>query len=266
MSDDAKIPLNHGRNAQRTLDDIFRDCSEDVSCRQAFPDLSQHWKAVLKSVGAGLTVTDSFDGRDTELKLTGGPFAEAFRQSLVTASGQRQIPYEIERLSHGDFQPFLNRTLRGGNPTFAEGLLLSVTCAEDVAWITLNDRKHASDGTFLGSYRVDEQMRACKVWRVPSIEIARPHSLIKVPVTFFAGDRDSVAPVAWAAKLAMNFPNSRVVTIPKLGHFPEGLQHMECFDKMSDFFANGEPELIDTACVATMTPPAFVLPNVARAQ
>lgn len=215
VSDDAKIPLYHARNAQTTLDDIFRDCAEDIACRQAFPDLAQRWQAVLKSVGAGTTDIDSVDGRATTLQLSAGPFAETFRQMLVTTSGQRQIPYQIDRMSRGDFQPFLTRTLRGGNPTFAEGLLLSITCAEDVAWITPKDRGRASERTFLGPYRIDEQRQACNVWNVPAIKIARAHSSINVPVVFFAGDRDGVSPRAWAAEVATNFPNSRLVTIPK---------------------------------------------------
>jgi pimeloyl-ACP methyl ester carboxylesterase len=263
VSDDAKIPLYHGRNAQTTLDALFRDCADDVACHHAFPGLAQRWQAVLKSVGAGTTVVDSVDGKETKIHLTAGPFAETFRQLLVTTSGQRQIPYQIDRMSRGDFQPFLTRTLHGGSPTFAEGLLLSITCAEDVPWITPNDRRRASEGTFLGSYRIDEQRRACNVWNVPAINIAHAHSSINVPVVFFAGDRDGVTPRAWAADVATNFPNSRVVTIPKLGHFPEGLEHMECFDEvMSDFFAQGNAKNIDTTCVATMAPPTFAISEI----
>lgn len=265
VSDDAKIPLNHGRNAQATLDDIFRDCLEDASCRKTFPDLPQRWRAVLKSVSAGPTVKYSVDGRETTVRLTSGPFAEAFRQMLVTTSGQRRIPYLIDRMSLGDYEPFLARSLHSGGPAFAEGLLLSITCAEDVAWITARDRQSASSDTFLGSYRIDEQMRACSVWNVPAIPITRAGMPVNVPVVFFAGDRDPVTPATWAATMAKGFPNSRLVTIPKLGHFPDGLQHMECFDAMmSEFFHKGSVDAIDTTCIATMTPPAFVVADTDR--
>jgi pimeloyl-ACP methyl ester carboxylesterase len=259
LSDDAKIPLNHGRNAQMTLDDVFRDCSEDAPCQQHFPDLSRRWKAVLRSVDAGTTVTDSVDGREKKILLVHGPFAETFRQMLVTTSGQRQIPYQIDHMSRGDFQPFLTRALHGGNPTFAEGLLLSITCAEDVAWITPDERQRSAEDTFLGTYRIDEQKRACKQWAVPAAKLAHPVALVDVPVMFFAGDRDCVTPAAWATKVAADFPNSRLLTIPKLGHFPDGLQHMECFDAvMNDFFERGELGMVDTACISTMAAPAFV--------
>jgi pimeloyl-ACP methyl ester carboxylesterase len=163
-------------------------------------------------------------------------------------------------MSRGDFQPFLAHALRGGNPRFAEGLLLSVTCAEDVAWITPNERQHAAEGTFLGTYRIDEQTRACTEWRVSAVKLAHPVASVDVPVVFFVGDRDCVTPAAWAAKVAADFPKSRLLTIPKLGHFPDGLQHMECFDAvMNDFFERGNVDTIDTACLSTMAPPAFVI-------
>jgi pimeloyl-ACP methyl ester carboxylesterase len=265
LSDDAKVPLNHGRNAQKTLDDVFRDCTEDVACQQAFPDLARRWQTVLQSVGAGTTATDSADGRESKVLLSRGPFAEAFRTMLVTTSGQRQIPFQVDHMSRGDFQPFLSRTLHGGNQTFAEGLLLSITCAEDMAWITPDERHRAAQGTFLGTYRIDEQGRACKEWAVPAVKLAQPTMPVAVPVLFLAGDRDYVTPPAWAAKVAAGFPNSRVLAIPKLGHFPDGLDHMECFDAvMNDFFERGAVDKIDTACISTMAAPAFVIAETAE--
>ena len=72
---------------------------------------------------------------------------------------------------------------------------------------------------------------------MPPARLVRPAVLFNVPVVFFAGDRDAVTPVAWTTKVAAGFPNSRLLTIPKLGHFPDGLEHMECFDAvMNDFF------------------------------
>ncbi len=265
LSDDAKIPLNHGSNAQVTLDDVFRDCAEDAACQQAFPDLAQRWQAVLQSVDAGPTVTDSVDGRQTKIRLSRGPFAETFRQMLATTGGQRLVPYQIDHMSRDDFQPFLARVLHSGSPTFAEGLLLSITCAEDVAWITPVERSRAAQATFLGAYRTDEQTRACKVWNVPAVKLAHAEKPVSVPVLFIAGDRDYVTPPAWAKKVAMDFPNSRVLTIPKLGHFPDGLEHMECFDAvMNDFFERGKVDTIDTVCIATMVPPGFVISETAQ--
>jgi pimeloyl-ACP methyl ester carboxylesterase len=261
--DDAKIPLYHARNAQSTLDAIFRDCEDDSHCRNAFPQLLRRWRGLLKSIEAAPSVTDVTDGKKVTVRLRIGPFAEAFRQMLTTSSGQRQIPYQISRMSAGDFQPFITRTLHGEPSPLAEGLLLSITCAEDVAWITPLDRTRASAKSFLGSYRIDEQKRACSIWQVPGVEPTRFESPIAVPILFLAGERDPVTPVAWAEKVAMGFSKSRVVVIPKLGHFPEGLEHMECFDAiMSDFFTRGRVEGIDTSCVAAMKPPGFMNPNV----
>jgi pimeloyl-ACP methyl ester carboxylesterase len=258
LADDAKIPLMHARNAQTVLNDIFEDCAGDSACRQAFPDLSQRWLSVLQTVDAGPVVKIVSNGHDMHIALTRGPFVEAFRQLLVTTSGQRRVPYLIDRMSRGDFEPFLAGVLHGANP-FAEGLLLSVTCAEDMAWITATEREQAGAGTFLGTYRIDEQARACKEWKVPAVKLARQR-VLDIPVLFFAGDRDYVTPVAWAKAVAADLPSSRILTIPKLGHFPDGLEHMDCFDAvMNDFFERGKVDNVDTACISDMTPLAFML-------
>jgi len=46
----------------------------------------------------------------------------------------------------------------------AKGMYLSVTCAEDVPFIDLEDAVASASGTALGSYRLDQHVEACGVW------------------------------------------------------------------------------------------------------
>ena len=65
-------------------------------------------------------------------------------------------------------------------------------------------------------------------------------------------------PVAWANAVASRFPRSRVVPIPFLGHFPDGLSGMECIDTMVLAFAvKPDPSAIPTGCVSSMRPGPF---------
>jgi hypothetical protein len=81
-----------------------------------------------------------------------------------------------------------------------------------------------------------------------------------VPVLLVVGGMDPITPPAWSAEEAALFPKSRVLEIPGLGHVPVGLDHLECLVEMlASFYDSGHTEAVDTACVARMTRPAFVV-------
>jgi pimeloyl-ACP methyl ester carboxylesterase len=137
-------------------------------------------------------------------------------------------------------------------------LLLSVSCPEDTLRIG-SDELAPLSGTLFGSYRVYQQIEACKAWGLPPLH--GPHRTFAeadVPVLLIAGDMDAVTPLDWARDVAEHLPRSRVVAIPELGHFPDGLSHMECYDGIiAKFFESGSANSLDLGCVQTMQPPPF---------
>lgn len=236
VTEDARPPLWHARHAQDTLDAVFADCRDDPACAAAYPDLPRKWATLL--------ARPDFDGAARE----------RLRASMVATPGLRSLPMRITQMAAAGPPP---ATAPAG-PSAADGLYLSVTCAEDVPWIGPGDRTAATGGTFVGTYRIDRQAAACAIWDVPRRKVAYPQRASDVPVLFIAGDRDYVTPVAWANAVASRFPRSRVVRIPFLGHFPDGLSGMECIDTMVlAFAANPDPSAIPTGCVASMRPAPF---------
>jgi pimeloyl-ACP methyl ester carboxylesterase len=101
-------------------------------------------------------------------------------------------------------------------------------------------------------------MAACREW--PGGALPRTFSFVtsETPALFMAGAMDHVTPVQWAQDAASGLLNSRVVTIPDLGHFPDGLSNMECYDQVINaFFEAGSAANLDLSCVASMKPPPF---------
>ena len=241
VPDDARVPLFHGRHAQETLDQVFADCEADAACHADYPDLRAQWATVL--------ARPDFDGTARE----------ALRTRLVGTSGQRALPMQIAAMAAaGSALP----SPSAGGPPLAEGLYLSATCAEDTAWIRPEDIAAATDGTFLGDWRIERQRAACELWDVPRRELAYARNESAVPVLFIAGGRDYVTPVAWARRVAARFPNGKLVEIPYLGHFPEGVANLGCIDALiTTVAANADLSALDTTCAATMTPGAFARPE-----
>lgn len=239
VPEDARVPLWHARHAQDTLDAVFADCRADAACAAAHPTLARDWDALL--------ARPAFDG----------DARERMRASMVATPGLRSLPSRIAQMAAAG-PPAAAPAGPHGAPTPADGLYLSVTCAEDVPWIEPADRTAATAGTFLGTYRIDRQAAACAIWDIARRKVPYPQGASDVPVLFVAGERDDVTPVAWANAVASRFPRSRVVSIPFLGHFPDGLSGMECIDTMVlAFTVKPGPSAIPTGCVASMRPAPF---------
>lgn len=263
---DFQPPLFHAANAQRALDALFYDCQTDASCRRAYPDLRGDWQRLLARLDAGpvrATIAGAAGGEQKTVEIRRGAFAEAVRGLLSTTSQQRQLPRLIHRAAAGDYSPVV-RALGDGPSPFAEGLYLSVECAEGAARIAASDVGPATAGTFLGTYRVRGQLDACAQW--PQGKLAdgffTPASA-EVPVLMVSGDSDHVTPPAWAMQVCASLPGCRLVRVPHLGHAPFDLDAWtggDCVDRLAlDLYARGSAAAVDASCVSKMAPPPFAV-------
>jgi pimeloyl-ACP methyl ester carboxylesterase len=256
---DAKMPLGHGAAAQQALEAVFTRCAADARCRAAFPDLRREWAAVLARLEKGpVRVRRRAEtGASREVEIRRDIFGEAFRG--VLGARPWDVPFVIHRMAEDDWGPFLDRLDLDGPSPFAEGLYLSVTCAEGTSRITDAEAAESARGTFLDDYRVAQQRRACAGWPHATVEpahLAPPRSA--VPTLFLSGTSDHVTPPEIAARLMSGFTRSQQVLIEGLPHFPSGLRNMECYDRLIlSFFEKPEGEPLDATCVATMKAPPF---------
>jgi pimeloyl-ACP methyl ester carboxylesterase len=253
---DLRTPLEHAASAERTLRDLFADCAKDTACAAAFPRLADDWQSLLARFDAGPVDMKVGTAR---IAVEKGPFTEALRAMMTTDAGQRRIPALVSAAARGDFGPFLEAVGPGGGSMIAEGLYLSVECSESTSRISDADIAAATAGTFLGRYRIDEQLGACRAWpqrKIDELFFAPVES--NVPVLFLAGGRDHVAPLRYTEAVAAGFAKSRVVFVEEMPHFPVAMANLACLDAMLlDFYAAGDAAAVDTACVASMKAPPF---------
>lgn len=262
-----KMPLHHARDAQRAMRLLFEDCASDAACRGAFPRLQEELAALLGRLDrqpARAAYTFTASGESVQLQIQRGVFAERIRNILYAPNGARLLPMIIHQAFQGDFQPFLHVALEeGGGPpkALAEGMYLSVTCAEDTRLIDPAEAKRLDEGTFLGDYRVFQQTRACSMW--PAATLPRDYwdpVVSDVPVLMITGYLDPITPPSWAAEAVRRLPNSRNVLLRYGGHLPDGLGNAACLDGIIlGFIDRGTADGLDTSCVETMTPPPFAL-------
>ena len=251
-----KLPLHHAANAELALRGIFRDCRADRSCNAAYPDLDRDWATLLRRLE-----TQPIAGTGANrVVLRRGPFLEAVRGTVNLVTAQRRLPGAIHQAALGDFDPFLRMLPKSGSTPIPEGMYLSVTCP-DTLEIHSSEIKRESAGTSFGTYRIDRQLAACRLWPAAHTSEALREPLVSsIPVLLIAGDRDSTTPLSWAKRVASRLSNSRIVEIAPLTHLPVGLSNMICMDEMMDaFYARASVSGLDTSCIASMKPPPFVV-------
>jgi pimeloyl-ACP methyl ester carboxylesterase len=259
-----RSPLYHASAAQRALELTVAECEAEAACRAAYPGLRDYLPAILQSLRekpARTQVRHPVTGAPTEIILSAPAFGDGLRVMLYSAERGRRVPLLLARAKAGDFAPFAEAALlssRGLKNALQFGLLLSVTCPEDVARIRPEEIDRETAGSFIGSHRVRGQMAACAEW--PKAEMPedyfRPFSS-QVPTVLVSGNLDPVTPPSWGEEARRSLPNSVHLVTPG-GHGGGG----ECIATIGrELFRSGTVQGLDTRCVGEIRNPPFALPT-----
>ncbi len=140
----------------------------------------------------------------------------------------------------------------------ALGMLLCVTCAEDLDRITEEEIIEIAAGTDMGDGRVRRQRAVCEFW--PRSEIPDDYGdpvSVDVPVLLISGNLDPVTPPRWGEEVARNMPNSMHLVSP--GAHVVGNPCLREIQKQ--FLETGTVEGLDTSCVETLKAGPFRIPD-----
>lgn len=256
----AKVPLPFTRAAQKALADVEASCAADAACHTAFPDFASEWDRVnARFAGAPQQVTFQ-DGRaTTTLTMSQAVFAESVRRDLYDPFFAAAVPAVIHRAAQGDYGPFATLAavqMDGFKTELYWGMFFSVSCSEDVAFITPQEREAAARDGFLGDLRIRAQQQACAIWNVRSA----PASWIlpvrsRVPVLMISGADDPAAP-AWLGTSQLPYlSNARQIIVANGGHNNEDA----CLSRMRvAFIEHPDPARVHGTCAAHHARPPFV--------
>jgi pimeloyl-ACP methyl ester carboxylesterase len=260
---DLKMPLHHAESGARAMDLLLTECEKDSACHAAFPQIRDDWKNVLAQLEkqpARVEYSPPDKSAPTTVEIQRGVFGEKIRSWMYGRDMAARIPLIIHHAATGDFVPFLQQAIAPSIPDFvADGMYLSVTCAEDVPFIDpAESAKLTADNPF-GDYRVSQQTRACSMW--PRGEISGDFLepvRSTAPVLIFSGNMDPVTPPKYGEEISRHLPSSRHVIIPEAGHGPFGLTDPGCVDRIAiEFLDKSDARDLDVSCVERMKPPPF---------
>jgi pimeloyl-ACP methyl ester carboxylesterase len=251
---DAANPLPFAKTAQAALEKLFAACSADAACHGAFPQLRDEFREVMARLESG-TVRATVPRRATPARLDRGRVAEWIRSRLYRPKSASVLPWMIHRAFAGDWDPVVKDLLadaHDADSSLSFGLLLSITCSEDVAFVREQDVAAATQGTFLRDYRLRQQQAACRQW--PQSVLPKDYRLpvrSSVPTLFVSGDADGATPLWYTEHVAAGFSN-RLQVIAK------GQGHTEWSDCIAQLYARlvrgGSVTGLKAACPAAPRP------------
>ncbi len=256
-------PLYHAGEAQRALDLTFDECAADPACAAAFPRLREEFAAVLARLDAEpAVITPRRQGTDERvtLKLTREGFTGALRYMMYYTSTGRRVPLFIHQIHEENYLPFVRQTIEGLRPLHAGiafGMLLSVTCSEDVPRISEEEIVRETAGTFTGDGRVRRQKEVCALWPKADVPAAYGEPVrCSAPTLLFSGTLDPVTSPRFGEEAARHLPNSLHLVVP--GYHGVGGPRID--EIIRNFLKRGSIEGLDTSKTSEVTLPPFALP------
>lgn len=219
------IPLPMARGAQTAIDGLESACRSNAACAAHFPGFAAHFAAVVRRFDAGpvtLSVENTATHKAQRVQLSKEVFVETIRHAMYVPAEASYIPVTVERAYHNNYTPLAE--LVASQAQFfanlqANGLNLSVTCAEDIPFITEQAVVRDSSGTFEGDARVRAQQRACRIWHVApvSVDFIKPVRS-NAPILMISGSDDPATPPSYGRAALAYLPHARQMLVPGASH------------------------------------------------
>jgi pimeloyl-ACP methyl ester carboxylesterase len=269
------MPAGMARSAEDAIEGVIGDCSRDEACANAFPQVRMDYTRAVAAMKTGgdreYSVRDPRDGSAAAVTLTARDFAEALRGMLYTPATARQIPLFLHQAAaSGDYRAFAEFQLQrniGSTPGFSEGMYFAVTCTEDLPRTDAAAVYAAGYGTFLADHRARAHIDSCRRWPRGVLPAAFGEEVASdVPVLVITGQYDPVTPPSDARSATSLLSRSKVVIVPHGGHGMSGLTNAACVQQlMVAFLETADPNRLDTACLAGIQRPAFIVKDSSTA-
>jgi pimeloyl-ACP methyl ester carboxylesterase len=252
-------------NTEAALERLLSDCAMDPDCASDYPLLRQQLDMVLDRLQQGpvtVWIINPITGEYEQVVFTYNNFIHGIRSMLYDSSTSRWIPVFIHWAFQGHFAPVAAYTadyLYWVNQNIMDGMFLCVTCTETIPYIDYEEARVLAQGTFMGTYRLEQQKNACDWW-VRGEHPADFHQMyvMDIPTFILSGEIDPVTPPQYGEELASYLPNSLHVVIPNAGH-EYGTVWTDCLDDViAQFISQRSVDGLDTSCVNRHVRPPFV--------
>ena len=260
------MPGTFAEETEAALQRVIGDCEKDEPCNNAFPKFRDNLETLHKRLLQGPIETEVINPMTKEKEKISfglGPFLTIVRAMLYGVRASTELPLVIEQASKGDFNRlavYAAMYAKGINEGLAEGMYLSITCAEDIPYFDYKASEERAKGTLLGDYRIFQQRRACEYW--PRAEISegyRDPVKSSIPTLLLSGEVDPVTPPHWGEEVARHLTNSLHVSVPNAAHSLGLSDEHGLNELMLKFLETASVEDLDPSPLKQVKRPPFVI-------
>ncbi len=252
-----------GRDSQAALDAVFRHCAENAACKAAYPSLRTQFQAILQRVNGGNVQLDfrhPRTARKMQMQLSPSRFQQTIRAALYAGDSRSRLPFLIDSADKGNWKPFLAQMYSTTDISVdgpAIGLMLSVTCAEDIPQVTSALVADEEGNSFLAGSEIKLVSRWCRYVNVPSVR-PRPPTVIQAPALLLSGKLDPVTPPRQAESAQKHMSRAQHFVVANAGH---GVSQLGCAPQLLREFLDQPERPLAAQCLEKIPPASFQLGN-----
>jgi len=256
-----RLPLHAGEDAWRAMDRLIEACGREPDCAAAYPNLREEYESLVDGLAETPRTVEARHprtGEELEVRLTARGVILLLRAALYNSEMSRLVPLVITRATQGDFGPLLalSDPWVELDDAMSVGMMFSVLCAEDVAWVTETERRGLQAESFLGAAVMDMWGEVCEFWPRGELPAGYHDPVVSdKPVLVLSGEEDPVTPPRWGEAVARHLPNSLHVVVPGEAH---GTLATGCVPRlMAQFVEEASVAGLDPSCVEDLKRPLF---------
>ncbi len=262
--------LQTAPNAQRAFDELFNACAQDAVCNASYPSLGLIFTNTVQMLNlspAQVTITHPKFDRRYEVQVNGDLLVRIAFSMLYAEWRIPEVPQVIVEVFQGNYT-LLGRVLASllyDEEGFSTGMMMSVQCAEEAPFTTLEEYQ-ASAATFpdLRGFMDDAPnlgeifFRTCDFWSAPPVNPVENLPVASaIPTLVMAGQFDPITPPSWAADTARYLTRGYYYEYPGVGHGAS--LSGECPQTMALAFLNNPLVAPDSSCIPDMPRPIFTV-------
>jgi pimeloyl-ACP methyl ester carboxylesterase len=245
---------------------MIADCAADPDCSSDYPNLEEELYTVLYRLQqnpASVNITNPVTNQTEQVIFRDYNFIRGLRSLMLSSYGQSWLPYFISWAYRHVYNPLTQVVLDiyyGASKTFMDGMYLCVACTDTVPYIDFDQARSEAQGTFMGTYALEQNKQACDLW-VRGVIPEGFHDLptTNIPTLIITGDLDpAVRP--YEGEIFLNsLPNSFHYCIPNNSH---GVEHEVWFgcmeERIAQFFSQGSVLGLDFSCADNNKRPPWI--------
>jgi pimeloyl-ACP methyl ester carboxylesterase len=213
-------------NAERAFNIFFDRCAADPSCDESYPNLRTYFYQLVDQLNANpVSISLNAGGAEQFVRVDGGLLIDVLFVGLYNPVVTASMPKMIYDISQGNYDFLRERLTLYFDTSSARGMQMSVQCAEEFPFDTVEDAYLAAQGVqpqIAAFYpkTVDPLFTVCKEWTTgtPDTRENLPvHS--DIPALILAGDHDPITPPDWGQMLSQDLSHDYFYEFPGNGHW-----------------------------------------------